>query len=163
MYANNSLLIEANNILRDEEYVATINEVSSAIYKYSLASKGALQKIKNVYENMGDDLKNNKEIEKIFYFLDYCENNLNGFFLDEQIYFKNLKKLRKEYLSNISEYIYNIISEKQMNLKNRRINNSPNYRINLRRNAGFREEEFNNLYKLLKNLSNYKNKIIFYI
>ena len=155
-------MLEANNILRDEEYVATINEVSNAIYKYSLASKGALQKIKNIYENMDDDLKNNNEIKKIFYFLEYCENNLNGFFQDEQLFFKELKNLRKEYLSKISNYIYNILSENKMNLRNRRIYNSPDYRINFWNKKRFREEQFNKLSKLLISLSNYNNKIEFY-
>ena len=152
MFANNDqydpLLLEINNLIKDEEYVATINEVSNAIYQYSLASKGALQKIKNINENMDDDLKSNNEIQKIFYYLDYCENNLNNFFIDEQLFFKKLKKLRKEYLSNISDNIYNKLLEKQMNIKKRK-NLSPDYRIiNLRGRTRFMEEELNTLNQL---------------
>ena len=113
MNNNNPLLLEANNILNDEDYVALINNVSSSIYEYALATKANFQEIQNIFELMDDELKENKEIINFLNISKSNENNLNTFFSDAKISFKNLKLVRKEYLSNVYNYINLILSEKK--------------------------------------------------
>ena len=108
----NPLLSEANNILNDEDYVGLINNVSSSIYEYALATKANFQEIQNIFKLMDDELKENKDIINFLNISKSNENNLNAFFSDAKISFKNLKLVRKEYLSKVYNYINLILSEK---------------------------------------------------
>ena len=95
---------EVNNILKDEEYVALINKISSSIYEYAFATNENYKKIQSIFEVMEDELTENDSLKLIYILSKSNEENLNNFFSDSKSIFKNLRIIRKEYLSNISNY-----------------------------------------------------------
>ena len=88
------------NILRDEKYVSIINSISNAIYRYSIATKNNLKEAKNIFLN-----NNFKSKNQLIMLSRSNENNLNTFFSDVKIAFKNLRIVRKEYLAKVSNQI----------------------------------------------------------
>ena len=88
------------NILRDEKYVTIINSISNAIYRYSIATKNNLKEAKNRFLN-----NNFKPKNQLIMLSRSNENNLNTFFSDVKIAFKNLRIVRKEYLEKVSNQI----------------------------------------------------------
>ena len=153
---------EYNNILNDEEYVALINNLSDSIYKYALATKGNFQEIQKIFEVMDDDLKQNKEIINFLNLSESNENNLNLFFSDAKISFKNLKIVRKEYLKNIDNYIKFILLEKKGKTRLKRQNSQGNCNKHNQRGSQTTEGNSPGMIDLLMSLNYYIDIIGFY-
>jgi hypothetical protein len=123
MFNNDQFIPESNNInniLNDAEYVDIINNLSESIYKYALATKGNFQEIQKIFDSMDDELKQNKQIINFLNLSESNEKNINNFFSDAKISFKNLKIVRKEYLSKIEQYINYLLSETKVKTKHKR-------------------------------------------
>ena len=155
---------EVNNILKDEEYVALINKISSSIYEYAFATNENYKKIQSIFEVMEDELTENDSLKLIYILSKSNEENLNNFFSDSKSIFKNLRIIRKEYLSNISNYFKYLLSENSERSTLNKMNNKQHYnQINLNIKNGKGEHpkmSFNpQIYKLLANLINYSDII----
>jgi hypothetical protein len=155
---------EVNNILKDEEYVALINKISSSIYEYAFATNENYKKIQSIFEVMEDELTENDSLKLIYILSKSNEENLNNFFSDSKSIFKNLRIIRKEYLSNISNYFKYLLSENSERSTLNKMNNKQHYnQINLNIKNGKGEQpkmSFNpQIYNLLANLINYSDII----
>ena len=155
MINNNPLILEANNVLRDDKYVSLINEVSNSIYQYALAAKGNFKEMQNIFHNMDNELRNNNFINSLITLINYNENNLNNFFNDAKSSFKDLRLVRKEFLLNISNFINLILTEntQRTNFRKKYKSHDSNHINNY--NLGGKIGKFQNFSKLLLKLKKY--------
>ena len=154
---------ETINILRDEEYVSLINNLSESIYQYSLVTKNNFKCIQEIFQTLDVELSQNEEITNFLILSDYNDNNLNNFFSNAKSIFKGLKETRKKYLNKISSYINYILSEKYEIILPKRNYSQGYLKIN-KRNAT--QKKVNNtilkIMNLIINLNKYSDIIGLY-
>ena len=141
--------INIKEALNDEEYVSTINEVSTSIFKYYKATKGNYSIIENNYDLLINKYNNIPEVLNIIKIYLANNENLENFISDMKILFQKLRLVRKEYLSKISNYISKL-SSKAYNNKN------------LDNNFVMEKNRYLKIINLLTNLNKYKDIIEIY-